>query len=64
MIRDPEVEVTCDAEGCDESITIYPDFAISNYRHAILEALEGKGWYVIDEKTYCKAHAVLEKDSK
>jgi hypothetical protein len=68
MIHDATVEVTCDAEGCRESVVLNPEYVYRSYSEksgyydtsdkAMKRRLEAEGWTVAgegdDEKTYCE----------
>lgn len=65
MIHDPKIEVTCDGEGCGESIEIQPDYKYLDYSGkngfydcsdtAIIKQLERDGWTEKDGKTFCES---------
>lgn len=63
MIYDPQIEVTCDREGCQESVFIQLDYVYKTYSgrtgryntddEAIEEKLIERGWQVVEGKHYC-----------
>lgn len=65
MIHDATVEVTCDGDGCTESVLISPDFGYPNYSgeggsyktddHSIESKLSAEDWCVCDGKHFCES---------
>jgi hypothetical protein len=63
MIHDAEVEVTCDGEGCRESIRVRPDYTYRDWSghsgsydcsdEALAKKIEDEGWLVNDGKHFC-----------
>lgn len=63
-IHDAQVEVTCDGDGCAESVFVTPEYVYTSYSgsgghydtsvRAIHEKVEAEGWTVDGEQTYCE----------
>ena len=67
MIHDAKVEVTCDSEGCSQSVVVDLDYVYESYSDrsgryddndaSIEESLISKhDWTVSDGKHYCDGH--------
>jgi hypothetical protein len=68
MIHDATVEVTCDADGCSESVVLNPEYVYRSYNEnsgyydtsdkALRRLLEAEGWSIVgegdNEKTHCE----------
>ena len=68
MIHDATIEVTCDAEGCRDSVVLNPEYVYRSYSEktgyydtsdkAVKRLLEAEGWTTTggddDQKTYCE----------
>ena len=62
MIHDPRVEVTCDGNGCTESLEIQPNYDLSGMNgsydcsdYAIEKQIKADGWSVEDGNHYCES---------
>jgi hypothetical protein len=74
MIQDAQVQVTCDGDGCDESILIDPPYVYTSYsgkdghydtsNSALWGLIEGEDWKVVDGLTYCETHAPEEPEDE
>lgn len=63
MIHDVTVEVTCDNDGCVESVVLNPEYVYNGYNEssghydtsekALARLLKAEGWLIDDERTYC-----------
>jgi hypothetical protein len=72
VIHDAKVEVTCDGNGCMESIEICPDYVYFDYsgnnggydtsNDAIEKKLDEFDWVVIDGKHLCESCQPEEDD--
>lgn len=69
MIHDPQVEITCDAKGCKESVFIGLHYVYGGTMHtdgrydasepAVFKSLLSEtDWTVRDGKTYCESHGI------
>lgn len=65
MIHDATVEVTCDGNGCRESIVVSPEYVYNDYSgksghydtkdRSLHKLIKAEGWTVVDEQTFCES---------
>jgi hypothetical protein len=73
-IHDPRIEVTCDGEGCRESIEVIPDYKYRSMASssgfydcsdsAIEDKLTDEGWLVENGKYFCGENCKPKEDEE